>query len=160
MIHDDLLLRMMHRDMDAFLEMTEKYSWTVYSLIREKFSDKNKVESVYNETMNGFYNGLSQNNGNDPVEALLLMYAQKVCQANTAERADPKQEIPKYKSDSALLMQEKKTGGFLYSLCIFFLVSAILAVIWVILGLLMDMNFIPNYDLGYAWFNTNVLPWF
>lgn len=162
MFHDDLLIRMMHRDVNAFMEMSEKYSWSVYSVIRARISDKNKVESVFNETMNGFYNGLHNSGCEDPMEALLQMYAEKVCQISFSEPVnDVKLEHPVYRiSEPAASQPKKKKGSFLYSICVFFLVLAIIAVIWVILGLLMDMNLIPGYDLGYNWFNSNVLPWF
>ena len=162
MTRDDLLNRLMRHDMDAYLEMTDKYSWSVYSLIKSKISDKNKAELIYNETMNGFFQGLSGTKGNDALEALLLMYADKVCQANmggsdAAVCGNP--ESRKRKTESGAGTAEKK-GGFLYHICVWLLVLAIVLVIWVILGLLMDMNLIPYYELGYTWFNTNVLPWF
>ena len=163
MIRDDLLTRMMHRDVNAFMEMTETYSWSVYSLIRSKITDKNMVESVFNETMNGFYSGLHEKNCKDPLEALLLMYAEKVCQTTSGTSVEQKTENSgnrKERAASASQTGEKKKGGFLYSLCMFLLIAAIIAVIWVIVGLLMDMNFIPAYDLGYSWFNANILPWF
>lgn len=108
--------------------------------------------------MNGFYNGLHNSGCEDPMEALLLMYAEKVCQTSFS---DVKLEHPGYRiSEPADSPSKKKNGGFLYTMCVFFLVLAIIAVIWVILGLLMDMNLLPEYDLGYSWFNSNVLPWF
>ena len=162
MTRDDLLNRLMRHDMDAYLEMTDKYSWSVYSLIKSRISDKNKAELIYNETMNGFFQGLSGTKGNDAMEALLLMYADKVCQANMDESdaavvGNP--EKKKRKTESGTDTAEKK-GGFLYHICVWLLILAIVLVIWVILGLLMDMNLIPYYELGYTWFNTNVLPWF
>lgn len=162
MTRDDLLNRLMRHDMDAYLEMTDKYSWNVYSLIKSRISDKNKAELIYNETMNGFFQGLSGTKGNDALEALLLMYADKVCQANMGESDAAvvgKPESGKCKTVSGVDAAEKK-GGFLYHICVWLLILAIVLVIWVILGLLMDMNLIPYYELGYTWFNTNVLPWF
>ena len=162
MTRDDLLNRLMRHDMDAYLEMTDKYSWSVYSLIKSRISDKNKAELIYNETMNGFFQGLSGTKDNDAMEALLLMYADKVCQANMGESDAAVCGTPesrKRKTESGAGAAEK-TGGFLYHICIWLLILAIILVIWVILGLLMDMNLIPYYELGYTWFNTNVLPWF
>ena len=34
------------------------------------------------------------------------------------------------------------------------------AMLWMLAGLLMALNVIPNYDLGYTWFNQHVLPLF
>ena len=162
MTRDDLLNRLMRHDMDAYLEMTDKYSWSVYSLIKSRISDKSKAELIYNETMNGFFQGLSGTKGNDALEVLLLMYADKVCHANMGE-ADAavmgNHECRKRKTESGA-GASGKNGGFLYYICVWLLILAIVLVIWVILGLLMDMNLIPYYELGYTWFNTNVLPWF
>lgn len=161
MTRDDLLNRLMNRDMDAYLEMTDKYSWSVYSLIKSRISDKNKAELIYNETMNGFFQGLSGTKGNDALEALLLLYADKVCQANMDESDTAVCRAPESrKRKTEPVCAEEKKGGFLYHICVWLLILAIVLVIWVILGLLMDMNFIPYYELGYTWFNTNVLPWF
>ena len=38
--------------------------------------------------------------------------------------------------------------------------AGILAALWVIAGLLMDMGFLPYIDMGYSWFNMNIAPWF
>ena len=38
--------------------------------------------------------------------------------------------------------------------------AGILAALWVITGLLMDMGFLPDIDMGYSWFNMNIAPWF
>ena len=40
------------------------------------------------------------------------------------------------------------------------LFAGILAALWVIAGLLMDMGFLPYIDMGYSWFNMNIAPWF
>lgn len=163
MLHDDLLLRLMQRDVNAFIEMSEKYSWSVYSVIRSKISDKEKVEAVFHETMDSFYNGLHTSGSDDPMEALLQMYARKVCESSCAESAGEKREdFPGFRFPEPVPAAQpvKKKGGFFHSLCVGFLVLAIAAVIWVILGQLMDMNLIPWYDLGYTWFHANVLPWF
>lgn len=169
MIHNDLLIRMMHRDMDAFLEMTDKYSWAVHSYIRGKISDKRKVEAVFNETMNSFYKGLHENQDKDPMEALLLIYADKVCQAAVDQSfpEDPVIEENFRPGKSGMVAdtpvqhsEPKKKGGFFFSLAVILLLAAIVAVIWFIIGQLMSMNLIPSYDLGYTWFHTNVFPWF
>ena len=36
----------------------------------------------------------------------------------------------------------------------------ILLMLWIIAGLLMDMELLPYVDLGYAWFNRQIAPWF
>ncbi len=43
---------------------------------------------------------------------------------------------------------------------IFLLILLSLLFLWAIVGILMDMGWIPAYDLGYSWFNENVFPLF
>lgn len=43
---------------------------------------------------------------------------------------------------------------------IVFLSLGVAAALWVIAGLLMSFGLLPELDLGYAWFNANVIPWF
>lgn len=163
MLNDDLLIRLMQRDVNAFIELSEKYSWSVYSVIRSRISDKEKVEAVFHETMDSFYSGLHSSGCEDPVEALLQMYAQKVCQTSCAESAgEERTEFPGFRlpEPAPASQPRKKKGGFFHALCVSVLVLAIAAVIWVILGQLMDMHLIPWYDLGYTWFRANVFPWF
>lgn len=40
------------------------------------------------------------------------------------------------------------------------LTVAALALLWTIVGLLMDIRIIPEMDFGYEWFNMNVAAWF
>ena len=51
-------------------------------------------------------------------------------------------------------------SSFLLIMLIVLLSVGILAVLWTITGLMMDMGLIPEYDLGYSWFNINIAPWF
>ena len=56
----------------------------------------------------------------------------------------------------------KRSGwsSFLYGLCVFLLVVGILAALWFLVGILVDMEILPDWDLGYSWFNENVIHWF
>lgn len=44
--------------------------------------------------------------------------------------------------------------------CIILLLLFILVLLWAIGGILMDIGWIPEYDLGYSWFNENVFALF
>ena len=74
----DLLMKLMQRDTDAFLKMTDKYSWPVYSQIRKKVSDPEVADTLFQKTMDGFYRSLHENQADDPLEAMLLVYADSV----------------------------------------------------------------------------------
>lgn len=150
----ELLKKLMSRNSDAFLEMTEKYSWSVYSLIRSRVSDSKQADALFHKTMDGFYRCLYESKAEDPVEAILFMYAEKMLQENQNPTAISTPQGKKKTSPG------KEKGSFFRGLINYLLLAAIAAVLWVIAGLLMDLNLLPGYDLGYEWFNSNIAQWF
>ena len=148
----DLLMKLMRRDTDAFLKMTDKYSWSVYSQIRKKVSDPEVADALFQKTMDGFYRSLHESQTDDPLEAMLLVYANGVIEKHEASCG----EGIVYSAKAADKPAKRSSGG----LVTVFLLLCIAAVLWVIAGLLMDMNLIPAVDLGYAWFNANITQMF
>ena len=63
-------------------------------------------------------------------------------------------------AEGCISSEEKRHGGFIFWLCLTLLSLGIIAALWVMAGLMMDMNIIPKLDLGYTWFSANVAPWF
>ena len=53
--------------------------------------------------------------------------------------------------------KKKRSGG---ALSIILLILVCLILLWVVGGVAMIMKWIPEYDLGYTWFNTNVFKLF
>lgn len=162
----DLLERIRCNEPDAFLELTERYGWAVYSVIRERYADHTIADKIYNETMNAFYHTLSNSNTEDPLEAILCGFAiqnlekEAANQRIYAESAEAHMP-PKIHLDVHNRPQEtKKKNGFCYFIGTIFILVAIAAVFWCVAGLLMDLNYIPYYDLGYSWFNANIMPLF
>ena len=78
MSYSDLLDRMKENDPGAFLELTDRYGWPLYAFIRRKYSDNGAAEKLYNDTMNRFYHSLSDSSAEDPLEALLLAFADQL----------------------------------------------------------------------------------
>ena len=78
MSYCDLLERMMQKDTDAFLEMTDRYGWALYSDIRKKYPNKADADRIYDETMQYFYHCMQNPNCEDPMEALLCAWAEYV----------------------------------------------------------------------------------
>ena len=102
---------------------------------------------------------------------------EKVVQVKVCEPVEIKTDVPEKKqenvaspisqeapSDDADLIElsvsKAQSHGVGRGLAIAVLSVCAAAMLWVIAGLLMDMGFIPEADLGYAWFNANVTPWF
>lgn len=53
-----------------------------------------------------------------------------------------------------------KKHGFGRTAAVILLCAGILLMLWVIAGLLMDLELLPPVDLGYEWFNRQIAPWF
>lgn len=116
----------------------------------------------------------------DPVEALLYKRAEEIqadmlrrsCErlfytatnANAPELPRTQPEIKRadvQPSDIPILAKAEKRPWSAGRLAAAIALSAgILAALWVIAGLLMDMGFLPYIDMGYSWFNMNIAPWF
>lgn len=139
----ELLNRIKKRDMDAYLQLTRDYGWKLYSYLRAQCDNKEMVDAVFDKTMKNFYDSLTADDSEDPVEAILYAYADHTCEQMHWEETAP-----------------SKISSVGFVLGILILGVGILAALWVILGLLMDMNLIPELDLGYSWFNANVASWF
>ncbi len=60
------------------------------------------------------------------------------------------------------LYDEKEGSGksFLFGFFLFLLIVCILILGWAIIGILMDIGWLPYLDLGYGWFNETVYPLF
>ena len=144
----DLLTKLMHRDTDAFLKMTDIYSWAVYSQIRKKVSDPEAADALFQKTMDGFYRSLHESQTEDPLEAMLLVYADSVIEKY--EDGCGKDIVQSIKVVDKPV--KRCSGGF----ATIFLLACIVIVLWVIAGLLMGLNLIPAVDLGYTWFNANI----
>ena len=102
---------------------------------------------------------------------------EKVVQVQVCEPVEMKTDAPEKKQESVvnpismeapsddadlieLSVSKAQSHGVGRGLAIAVLSVCAAAMLWVIAGLLMDMGFSPEADLGYAWFNANVTPWF
>ena len=71
MSYCELLERMMQRDTDAFLELTDRYGWSLYSEIRRKYSNRETADRIYDETMQQFYRSLQNPSCDDHYDSAL-----------------------------------------------------------------------------------------
>ncbi|MGN0628693.1 MAG: hypothetical protein ACI4IW_03585 [Oscillospiraceae bacterium] len=167
----EMLNRLKSKDFKAYCQLTENYGQKLYSHIRERFNDKDKANAAFHETLSDFCSILTNYNGSDAVEYLLLACADNVCdqmeqmQQGAAETAGESEKtqitrVSKRRKTKKNAGRASGTGRFGFGLCAALLLLGMAAALWVILGLLMDMGFIPQIDLGYEWFNFNVAPWF
>ena len=56
--------------------------------------------------------------------------------------------------------KERAPRGRAHGFLTFLLVLFLLVLLWVLVGVLMGLGYLPKFDLGYGWFNTNVFPFF
>lgn len=165
----DLLERLQNRDSDAFLELTDRYGWSIYSAIKQNYPDPAAADRIYNDTMNAFYHSLADSSEDDPVEALLQGFATLISReklnfnsSSLQDRSAPPpimiREEPVF-AETVQAIPPKKTGIF-HVLGNLLLVVAIAAVLWYIAALLMELKVIPYCDLGYSWLDANILQLF
>lgn len=69
-----------------------------------------------------------------------------------ADGAFPREPAP----EKPAVRRRKRRGGFGK----FLLMLLLLALLWALAGVLMDIRIIPAYDLGYHWFNQTIYPLF
>lgn len=157
MSYCDLLERMMQKDTDAFLEMTNRYGWGLYSAIRKKYPNKADVDRIYDETMQYLFRCMQNPACEDPMEAILCAVADMIAEKNTlpadlsvriGEDEDRHPNAPKDPRGTT----GKRKGRFWFRLGMIFVVFGFAAVIWIGMGLLMEAGILPYYDLGFSWF--------
>lgn len=162
----DLLDRMKENDTGAFLELTDRYGWAVYSAICEKYPDPIVADKVYNETMNAFYYALAVSDAEDPLEALLTGFANRISPDrllfDQSTRAGEHQ-VPEIRLCHGVLHSKnpadsaRKPIGFWYVLAIVLILLTIAGLLWIIAGMLMEMGYLPFYDLGYSWLFSHLM---
>lgn len=184
---NSLLERIRSKDREAFMQLMQTYGRGLYTRLLDRLGDKALADAAFKETLVGFYNALARSEGEDAVQALLYSYGdmagdrimesslEQVINETISETQDAQQpesplarqagapepeeneEAADEKQEAAPEENEKR--GWL-GLAVGGLSAAILAALWVIAGLLMDMGLLPALDLGYEWFSANVAPWF
>lgn len=167
MDYSDLLERMMHRDTDAFLEMTDRYGWTLYNAIRRKYPDKMEADRIYNETMQQFYCSLQNPNCEDPLEALLCAWAEYVSgkkgflseMLGDGAMEEPPAIQARRLKDPFMELPEKRRPKFRSFIGVMIVVAVMCACCWIFIGFLMERGVIPFYDFGYSWFCSQVENW-
>lgn len=58
------------------------------------------------------------------------------------------------------LRRKSPLRRFFGALAVLVLIAIIAGLLWALAGLLMNVGVLPAYELGYAWFNANVYPFF
>lgn len=244
---NELLKRIKENDKEAFVQFMHAYGEKLYSRLLLRLGDRKLADKAFREAFIGFYQTLTADDSDDPIESLLFGYGDRACEDLLGDSPDdtvdhspsveeppapavesvpapapaapapcaevrpapavspvvpaspapvlspdapvspapavpsapvpaaappppsPRSDAPETEEDEAEAEPDDgagdepdpKTGGKgLFGLGVGVLSLGIAAAIWVILGLLMDMQLLPELDLGYAWFSANIAPWF
>lgn len=169
MSYIDLLERIKGNDTEAFLEMTDRYGWPVYSAICQKYSDPVLADRVYNETMNAFYHSISSSSSEDPLEDILCAFANRISPEklvfelpiSSREITPPDIQLNRNQLSDSYSVKKVHIGDRFMQCIGFLIVLAFFAVtLWLILGLLMIMEIIPYVNFGYNWFFGNIVRFF
>ena len=158
------------RDRNSFRLLTETYGWKLYSYIRRNTANRETADRIFSETFERFYNSMEEYGSEDPIETMLYLYADMVGNAPSADnnaslsRWQIAQEsdfsLPEVKRPKGHGKARSRLASFFYGVCIILLLLGILAALWILAWMLMDMNIIPKWDLGYSWLNTHIVNWF
>lgn len=158
------------RDRSSFQLLTETYGWKLYSYIRRNTASRETADRIFSETFARFYDSMEDYGSEDPIETMLYLYADMVGNASLTEentelsRWQIAQEngfaLPEVKLPKGHGKAGSRWLNFFYGVCIVLLLLGILAAFWILAWMLMDMNILPMWDLGYSWFNTHIANWF
>lgn len=167
---NELLKGIQQRDTDAYLYLTQTYGWKLYAHLSAKLKDAELTNRAFNDTLAEFYNCLAGAKGEDAVESLLYAFADRTCQemirdpeGKTAGEM-PVKTIPAQPAPQEPKTHARKKRGILASIAFWItallLIVGILAALWIIVVLLMEMGFLPQVDLGYDWVRAKLAGWF
>ena len=158
----ELLCRIKAGDDEAFRTMVLTYGKPVYLRLLERSGNKEVAKEALREALIDLYITIKMANSKDLVEALLYSRAEEI-QADMLRRSCERlfytatnanaPELPRTQAEK----RPWSAGRLAAAIALF---AGILAALWVIAGLLMDMGFLPYIDMGYSWFNMNIAPWF
>lgn len=143
------------RDSAMYLELSDKYGWQLYSYLSEKTQNPKDLPAIYEKAMRSFYKKVCSGNSEKELETVLFETADQILRNTDSVVTDNSSgAISKTKK------AEKEGGGFLFWLAFLLLLLLNVFCLWAIVGLLMNMGFLPVTDLGYSWFHENVAPLF
>ena len=144
----------LRRDPKAYLQLSDEYGWLVYSYLQKKIPDTKELSTIYEKVLKDFCADIVTNHRKGTIEELLLEAAEAACGQSDSSSSAP------VSVDRSKSRKIEKDGGVDFWVAFVLLLLLNLSCLWIIVGLLMDMGFLPAIDLGYCWFHENVAPWF
>ena len=165
MENNDLFQRIQANDQEAFRQLTDEYGWKVYSRIRKRTEDREKADLIFKRAFADFFESMKDSDTEDVIEAMLCVYAAMAADDIEKAEADSKQDgasQPTGLPTSEAPKKKKRSffSNLLYTLNVLLLLAGIVIALWAMAGLLMNLNILPELDLGYSWFNANIANWF
>ncbi len=186
----DVLTRMSRNDTGAFRELMQTYGKGVYLALFERSGDRQLAVAATKRAFITLYAELNARPGVDPTENLLTLRAlteqeraleaernaiaeDVLCAHDMKREKKPSARFAADEERAAAIdfsgadeeescgktVRQKRPGAGRIAAAVA-LSLGVVAVLWVIAGLLMSMDLIPRLPLGYAWFNANIAQWF
>lgn len=121
-------------DLSVFTDISNEYGWAVYTSLSERIRDRDAVKNAYTQIMSDFYRDVREGKMQGEIKDILLDAVNRYCAMFPA----------------APEASEKPAGvGFWLLLTLLLVLNGIC--LWMIAGILMEMNVLPTIDLGYSW---------
>lgn len=145
MDHQEMQIQTSHPDPSAYLELSNQYSWKLYAHLESSVQNRQLLKELYEKAMACFCESVNEWDDSEQLEGKLYEAADRVCEANP------------HLTEHQLEPQAGKGSGLGFWVAFLLLLVLNLVCIWIILGIMMDIGWIPEMDLGYSWFQSNIL---
>lgn len=148
-------MRTIESELDQELEMTCPPSKPVAPPTPLRYETEPEPAPVYSEPT---YNRAPQTTKSAPREESYSNSYQRdeIFDEPYQKKNRKKGKAPKVKPAKAEKAERAASGGSSRGSSIILLIIVSLMLLWVVAGVAMSLGLLPDYDLGYAWFNANV----
>lgn len=154
----DLLDRIRNKDVDAYAQFLSLHGGRVHTQLLRQMGDREAADTAFRRAASGFYRLLTREDSGEALALLLSIYAGSLTQFPAP--VTPASECRGLPAPQDAPFARPPWSRLGLGFCAGLLSLGIAAALWVIAGLLMDMNLVPTLDLGYAWFDCHIFPWF
>lgn len=75
----ELFNKIKNKDKDSFHILTDTYGWKLYSYIRRNEENRENADKIFSDTLTRFHQSVGDYDCEDPIEAMLCLYADSIC---------------------------------------------------------------------------------
>ena len=85
---NELLKRIKEKDKEAFVQFMHAYGEKLYSRLLLRLGDRKLADKAFREAFIGFYQTLTADDSDDPIESLLFGYGDRACEGLLGDSPD------------------------------------------------------------------------